>query len=105
MRGMFRFSLSTLLICIFIAAVVWTYCVNIPVKDEIREELFPGIDIWVLPRPTIRAPRKKEIIERLAWSEPLALVATLLAIQGIRKIWRSIPRDKNRDSSSDPPIG
>src|SRR6185369_7013385 len=38
-----------------------------------------------------RSPTPTEIYWRLAWAMPLALITTVLTIQAIRKIWRSIP--------------
>jgi len=106
---MFRFSLSTLLICIFVAAVVLTFCMNVPVEPDVRwgrQVDRPGITygwtdsshIFELER---RAPTKTEICLRLAWAVPLALITTVLVIQVVRKIWRSIPH-KAKAAFSDP---
>lgn len=91
MAVMFRFSLSTLLICIFVAAVVLTYCTNVEVYDA---SLFKHGESCYWP---FREPNQTEIIQRLAGAEPLALIATLLAIQGVRKIWQSIPHKSKAD--------
>ena len=106
---MFRFSLSTLLICILVAAVVLSFCMNVPVEPDVRwgRQLDqPGITygwtdsshIFELER---RSPTQTEIYWRLAWAMPLALVTTVLTIQAIRKIWRSIPH-KSKAALSDP---
>jgi len=97
---MFRFSLSTLLICIFVAAMVLSYCMNLPVEPDIRwgrqvdqpEITYGWTDSTHLFAIGSRSPTKTEIYWRLAWAVPVALVTTVLAIQGVRKLWRSIPR-------------
>jgi hypothetical protein len=84
---MARFSLSTLLICIFVAAVVLSYCMNVPAtKQGFRTPPLTG-EVYFYKG----VPQPKDIAWRLLWAEPLAMVATLLAIQGVRKIWQSIP--------------
>src|SRR5262249_34458209 len=98
---MFRFSLSTLLICIFVSALVLSYCMNRPVEtnwwslpyNHPAEITYVWTDSSSSHGYALRSPTKAEILVRLAWAEPLAIVATLLAIQGVRKIWRSIRRD------------
>src|SRR5215467_10619619 len=116
---MFRFRLSTLFICFAVAFVVFACCKNFLVR--VPAETIPkgqdhfvgpdGVDLGVLswPEYTIPehryVPQPEDVTRRLLWAEPLAFITTLLAIKGVRKIWRSIPRDKNRDSSSDPLIG
>jgi hypothetical protein len=97
--SMFRFSLSTLLICIFVAAVALSYCMNLPVEPDIRwgrQFDRPGITYgWTdsshIFALDVRSPTKTEIYWRLAWAVPLALITTVLAIQAVRKIWRSVP--------------
>jgi hypothetical protein len=89
---MVRFRLSTLLICIFVAAVVLTYCANVEVLDVSVFTHGDGECFW-----PFREPNQTEIIQRLAWAEPLALITTLVAIQGIRRIWRSIPHNSKVD--------
>jgi hypothetical protein len=106
--GMFRFSLSTLLVCIFVTAVVLSFCMNVPVEPDVRwgrQVDQPGVTygwtdashIFELER---RSPTKTEIYWRLAWAVPLALITTLLAIQAVRRIWRSIPH-KSKAALSD----
>src|SRR5262245_3592243 len=106
---MFRFSLSTLLICIFVAAVVLTYCMNLPVREHANPNWQyhysnPGEGekdyYFVSDGAECRAPHRDEIVFRLAWAEPPALITTLLAIQAVRKIWRSIPH-KSKAASPD----
>jgi hypothetical protein len=79
---MFRFSLSTLLICIFVAALVLSWCMNLPVTN-----------LW-----SVTSPTTTEILERLALAEPLALLTALLAIQAIRTIWQSIRHKSDTES-------
>src|SRR5262245_11638083 len=105
---MFRFSLSTMLICVFVAAVVLSYCMNIPAKAhaswlfDIKGAVLYGPDVeWYSSNGTpLRSPTRTEILLRLAWFEPLTLALTLFAIQGVRKIWRSIPRGKHPSHES-----
>src|SRR5262249_29864254 len=110
---MFRFSLSTLLICIFVAAVVLSYCMNLPVETDAGWGARWENGKWVYHSPPtffwrdsahenpLTLPNKTEIAWRLAWAEPLALITTLLVIQGVRKIWRSIPH-KSKAERSEP---
>jgi hypothetical protein len=108
---MFRFRLSTLLICIFVAALVLSYCMNLPVREVDPNWRFAGAKRYVEIKKDYsfstngtdiyRPPRRDEVFRRLVWFEPLTLALTLFAIQGVRKIWRSIPRQSNTDSESD----
>jgi hypothetical protein len=106
---MFRFSLSTLLICIFVAAVVLSYCMNLPIEMSDWSVTRWENGKWIYNPPpnywwtdsshAVRLPDKTEIIWRLAWFEPLTLALTLFAIHGVRKIWRSIPHKSNGELS------
>ena len=105
MLGMCRFSIPTVFICGAVALVVLSYCKNIPVTvPEQRVHVPETLVYYTIPGRSYK-PEPGEVVDRLLWAEPLAFIATLLAIKGVRKIWHSIPRDKNRDSSSAPPIG
>src|SRR5262245_13064258 len=97
---MFRFRLSTLLICIFVAAVVLTYCMNLPVlNDPVWQHVDAdgSVKNYYHTDADFHRPYKEEILSRLAWAEPLALIATFLAIVSVRKVWRSIPH-KSKES-------
>jgi len=131
--GMLRFRLSTLLICISVAAVVLSYCMNVLTVESTHTSTFmtfrlfwinykePEDDRFDLRFPMrrsdgsidgyfygykgdlyvnlfypvtyqrIQPPTRSEVLWRLVWAEPLALITTLLAIKGVRKLWRSIP--------------
>jgi hypothetical protein len=78
----------------FVAALVLSYCMNLPVLND---PVWQHVDAdgstknYYHTDADIRRPYKEEILSRLAWAEPLALITTVLAIQAVRKIWRSIP--------------
>src|SRR5262245_11576612 len=130
---MFRFRLSTLLICILVSAVVLSYCMNLLTVETTQDTTFMSIPLfWInykepddnfmglrfpirrsdgsfkgyigsydgnlcvtlfypVTYQRIQPPTRSEVFWRIAWAEPLALITTLLAIQGVRKIWRWIP--------------
>jgi hypothetical protein len=107
---MARFSLSTMLICIFVAALVLSYCMNLPVREVDPNWRFTGPKghytihrdySYTVNGGEYRPPRRNEVLLRLAWFEPLSLALTLFAIRGVRKLWRSIPH-KSKAELSDP---
>ena len=78
---MIRFSLATLLVCIMVSAIFLSYCMSLPVADRMGYHV------------NMRSAEPPELLERLAWTEPVALVLTLAAIHVIRKIWQSQQRE------------
>jgi len=99
-----HFSLSTLLICIGVSALVLSYCMNRPVESSIAvtHVMVPGTfrytetgpkpeedNVWPL---STRSPNQREVLLRLAWAEPLALLATLAAIQAVKFVWSKAKR-------------
>jgi hypothetical protein len=90
MRGMkFRFSLSTLLICLTVLAVVCIACAKI----DVVERGYPPNSLRgrfrVSNKTTatfVRKPTTAEAAWRMAWSGPVAVSATVASLWLIRRI-------------------
>jgi hypothetical protein len=82
----FQFSLSTLLICITMLALVCALCVKIRVEKEFDLELKSEHVVITHHLMKYRAPPDgSDIARRLALWGPLAVAGTLACLWGIRK--------------------
>ena len=72
-----QFSITSLLACTAVIALVFSYCANIPVREGIIDGR---------PNEIIRSPNHDEVVDRLAWSEPLAVGATINTLCAFRRL-------------------
>ena len=109
-----QFSLTTLLVCMTVLAVVTAISIFIPTNERPKSRLFrAGNDRMVevsvnWPRLVPRgyeeidqrltgAPNGQDIAWRLAWAAPLSIAGTLSALSAIRRL-------KSR-RHTEPPVG
>ena len=79
---MIRFSLATMLVCIMVSAIFLSYCMSVPFADKRGYHY------------DMRSPEPPELLQRLAWTEPGAIVLTLATIHVIRRVWQSQQKAK-----------
>jgi hypothetical protein len=100
---MSRFSISTVFICIAVALVVLSFCKSTPVIEPAQRVDPSGSEGSTIPGFTIperrHMPDPGEVAVRVFWAEPLAFLATLATIHGVRKLWQSIPHKSKAELS------
>jgi hypothetical protein len=83
-----RFSISTLLICMAVLAVVCAICARIKVDDRGPAQQGTMRAKFNAPVKIRREPTLYEALERMVWSAPLAVATTVMLLSLSRKLKR-----------------